>query len=163
MCCFVVIERDIDLSMPDFVNVNETKSPSALQKNPSSASSLGLPQQHQQSHHHGQGQQSSSVSSTTSAHQQQQHINYHYLNAKGKQAVRRILCVYEYHYPQVTYNPGLISISSLLLHYMQEHEVFAALCSMSATKEHLIDSKAGWDTACSVFTRLLKSYCVTTI
>ncbi len=88
------------------------------------------------------------------------HLNYYYLNAKGKQAIKRILCVYEYHYPQVTYNPGLISISSLLLHYMQEHEVFSALCFMSSTKEHLIDSKASWDTACLVFTRLLKVYCV---
>lgn len=87
-------------------------------------------------------------------------MNYYFLNSKGKQAIKRILCVYEYHYPQVTFNPGLVSISSLLLHYMQEHEVFAALCFMSSTKEHLIESKASWDTTCSVFTRLLKNYCV---
>ena len=103
----------------------------------------------------------SSINSPSTHHSSSvSHMNYYYLNAKGKQAIKRILCVYEYHYPQVTYNPGLVSVSSLLLHYMQEHEVFAALCFMSSTKEHLIESKASWDTACSVFTRLLKSYCV---
>jgi hypothetical protein len=97
--------------------------------------------------------------STSSSHHHH-HLKYYNLNKKGKQAIKRILCVYEYHYPQVTYNPGLVCISSILLHYMQEHEVFAALCFMSSTKEHLIDSKASWDLACSVFTRLLKNYAV---
>ena len=88
------------------------------------------------------------------------HLNYYFLNNKGKQAIKRILCVYEYHYPQVTFSPGLVSISSILLHYMQEHEVFAALCFMSSSKDHLIESKSSWETTCSVFTRLLKNYCV---
>ena len=144
--------RDIDFSLPDFVNINEKTSSTNL------LSATSLNHQNQlgsspTSHHH------SAPSSPSTNHLNHNHLNYHFLNTKGKQAIKRILCVYEYHYPQVTYNPGLISISSLLLHYMQEHEVFAALCFMSSTKEHLIDSKASWDTACSVFTRLLKSYC----
>ncbi|RNA23566.1 TBC1 domain family member 24 isoform X1 [Brachionus plicatilis] len=110
--------REIDISLPDFVNMN------TRQENSSD------------------------------------HMNYYFLNNKGKQAIKRILCVYEYHFPQVTFNPGLLSISSLLLHYMQEHEVFASLCYMSSSKEHLIESKTCWDTTCSVFTKLLKNYCV---
>jgi hypothetical protein len=133
--------------MPEFANVNE----SALK----AASSANLSPPPASNSHQNQQTLSSSSLSTTNFH-----LNYHYLNETGRHAVKRILCVYEYHYPQVTYNPGLISISSLLLHYMQEHEVFAALCFMSSTKEHLIDSKASWDTDCLVFTRLLKVYCV---
>jgi hypothetical protein len=88
------------------------------------------------------------------------HLNYYYLNTDGQQAIKRILCVYEYNYPHVTFNPALVSISSLLLHYMQEHEVFAALCAISSTKKHLTESRLSWETNCSVFIRLLKSYCV---
>lgn len=110
--------REIDISLPDFINMSSKQDSS------------------------------------------NNHMNYYFLNSKGKQAIKRILCVYEYHFPQVTFNPGLLSISSLLLHYMQEHEVFASLCYMSSTKEHLIESKNCWDTTCSVFTKLLKNYCV---
>jgi hypothetical protein len=88
------------------------------------------------------------------------HLNFYYLNNAGQQAIKRILCVYEYNYPHVTFNPALVSISSLLLHYMQEHEVFAALCMISSTKKHLTESRLSWETNCSVFIRLLKSYCV---
>lgn len=100
------------------------------------------------------------TSETSSDGSNSNHLNYYFLNVNGRQAIKRILCVYEYHYPHVTYNPGLLSICSLLLHYMQEHEVFSALCFMSSSKEHFIESKAAWDTACSVFIRLAKSYCV---
>jgi hypothetical protein len=97
------------------------------------------------------------IPSSTQA-QQTSHQNYYYLNSEGKQAIKRILCVYEYHNPQVTFCPGLVSISSILLHFMKEHEVFGALCLMSSTKEHLIESKSSWDATCSVFSRLLKNY-----
>ena len=43
---------------------------------------------------------------------------------------------------------------------MKEHEVFAALCFMSSSKDHLIESKSSWEMTCSVFIRLLKNYCV---
>ena len=106
----------------------------------------------------------SSVSSANSSNNlssnYNNHLNYYYLNENGKQAIKRILCVYEYNHPHVTFSPALVSISSILLHYMQEHEVFAALCFMSSTKDHLIESKSSWDTSCSVFIRLLKNYCV---
>jgi len=98
---------------------------------------------------------SSTVSLTSNPH-----LNYYYLNNKGKDAIKRILCVFEYLFPQVTYSPGLVSLSSLLLHYMQEHEVFSALCYLSSTKEHLIETKTNWDVTCSVFMKLIKIYCV---
>lgn len=95
------------------------------------------------------------------AHQHHRaHLNYYFLNMKGREAVKRILCVYEYHYPQVTYNPLLVSIASILLHYMQEHEVFSALCVMSSSKDHFLESKSSWETSTAVFIKLLKTYCV---
>lgn len=103
---------------------------------------------------------SSGNSSNNLSNNYSNHLNFYYLNENGKQAIKRILCVYEYHYPHVTFSPALVSISSVLLHYMQEHEVFAALCFMSSTKDHLIESKSSWDISCSVFVRLLKNYCV---
>ncbi len=105
---------------------------------------------------------SSANSSTNLTSNYSNHLNYYYLNENGRQAIKRILCVYEYNYPHVTFSPALVSISSILLHYMQEHEVFAALCFMSSTKDHLIESKTSWDISCSVFIRLLKNYCVST-
>lgn len=110
--------REIDVSLPDFVNMSTKKENSNV------------------------------------------HMNYYFLNNKGKQAIKRILCVYEYHFPHVTFSPGLLSISSLLLHYMQEHEVFASLCYMSTTKEHLIETKNCWENTCSVYCKLVKNYCV---
>jgi hypothetical protein len=123
--CLINKVRDIEVSMPDFVNAHSML-------NNSLVSGVGT---------------------------HPSHMNYYYLNAGGKQIVKRILCMYEYHYPHVTYSPGLVSITSLLLHYMAEHEVFAALCLMSSSKEHLIESKSAWELNCSVFIRLLKNYC----
>jgi hypothetical protein len=140
--------------LPEFVNASENSTKATSSNNLTVNSAAHHHHSHIQNNH--QTLSTSSISSGTGGH----HLNYYYLNAHGKQAIKRILCVYEYHNPHVTYNPGLISITSLLLHYMQEHEVFSALCFMSSTKEHLIDSKASWDTACLVFTRLLKVYCV---
>ena len=84
--------------------------------------------------------------------------NYYYLNEKGKETVKRILCVYEYNFPHVSFSPGIVSITSLLLHYMQEHEVFSILCILSSSKEHLIETKANWETSCLVFKKLMKTY-----
>ena len=43
---------------------------------------------------------------------------------------------------------------------MQEHEVFSALCLLSSTKDHFIETKSNWETTCSVFAKLLKTYSV---
>lgn len=160
--------RDIDVSLPDFVNINKLSgepppSPSPLNNSSSGASpfspnnSNGLSNN---SNTMNNNTSSTNYSNNNNQNNNNNHINYYYLNDKGKQAVKRILCVYEYNFPQVTFNPGLVSISSILLHFMQEHEVFAALCYMSSTKEHLIESRSSWETTCSVFTRLVKTYAV---
>lgn len=101
---------------------------------------------------------SSNVQNASSPTLNNRHLNYYYLNSKGKEAIKRILCVFEYNFPHVTFSPGLVSISSLLLHYMQEHEVFSALCLLSSTKDHFIETKSNWETTCSVFAKLLKTY-----
>ncbi len=128
------------MSLPEFVLCNETAALNnyATNNNNNLTSSTS----------------NSSISSAST------HLNYYYLNNKGKEAIKRILCVYEYRFPQVTYSPGLVSLSSILLHYMKEHEVFAALCYLSSTKDHLIETKTNWESACSVFTNLIKIYCV---
>ena len=112
---------------------------------------------HHQSHTNLNNTTTNSTSSTISS---KSHLNYYFLNMKGREAVKRVLCVYEYHYPQVTYNPLLVSVASILLHYMQEHEVFAALCVMSSSKDHFLESKSSWETSTAVFIKLLKTYCV---
>jgi hypothetical protein len=88
------------------------------------------------------------------------HLNYYFLNEKGREAVKRILCVYEYEHPQITFNPGILSVASILLHYMAEFEVFEALCYLTSTKNHFIESKSAWHTTNLVFTNLVKKYCV---
>lgn len=123
--------RDIELSLPEFVYSNNPNT-TAL-----SIESMG----------------------STSSSSNPNHLNYYNLNHEGRQAIKRILCVFEYQYPQVTYSPGIVSITSLLAHYMEEHEVYQALVHMSSTKEHLIESKSSWDVTSSVFIRLLKNYC----
>ena len=91
---------------------------------------------------------------------EQSHCNYYFLNSPGKNAVKRILCVYAHHFPDITYSPNIVSICSLLLHYMQEHEVYAALCYMFSAKDYLVETRASWETNSLVFTKLLKSYSV---
>lgn len=88
------------------------------------------------------------------------HVNYYYLNNNGKLAVKRILCVYAHRYPDVTYCPAIISICSLLLHYMQEYQVYTSICCMFAKKDYLIETKSSWETNCLVFNKLFKAYCV---
>jgi hypothetical protein len=88
------------------------------------------------------------------------HFNYYYLNESGKDAVKRILCVYAYRYPDITYSPGLVSICSLLLHYLQEHEVYAAISHLFASKDFLVATRSSWETNCLVFVKLLKYYSV---
>ena len=114
------------------------------------------------SHHqsHNNLNNTSTMNSSISTSSSKSHLNYYFLNMKGREAVKRVLCVYEYHYPQVTYNPLLVSVASILLHYMQEHEVFAALCVMSSSKDHFLESKSSWETSTAVFIKLLKTYCV---
>ncbi len=58
----------------------------------------------------------------------------------------------------MSFSPGIVSITSLLLHYMQEHEAFSILCILSSSKEHLIETKANWETSCLVFKKLMKAY-----
>lgn len=125
------------MSLPEFVLYNDTQTEANETKTPQSSSS-----------------------STTSLSNASSHLNYYFLNSEGKEAIKRILCVFEYLFPHVTYSPGLVSLSSILLHYMKEHEVFSALCYLSSTKDHLIETKINWDMACSVFIKLIKIYCV---
>ena len=85
-----------------------------------------------------------------------EHSNFYYLNSTGKFRVKRLLSVYAYNYPDLTFSPMIISISSLLLHYMQEHEVYASICYLFSKKDHLVETKLSWDANCLVFNKLLK-------
>ena len=89
-----------------------------------------------------------------------EHCNYYYLNSNGKLAVKRVLCVYEYNYPDVRYSPAVFSITSILLHYLREHEVYAAICCLFSKKDYLVETKLSWEASCSVFNKLLKTFCV---
>ena len=88
------------------------------------------------------------------------HSNFYFLNSTGRFRVKRLLCVYAYHYPDVTYSPTIISVTSLLLHYMHEHEVYMAICNLLRKKDHLVETKMSWDANGLVFSRLLKIHCV---
>ena len=148
--------RENEVTLPAFAaNINTDTTPVMLNQLCHSPSPHSHNKSHDDNNRHHHQQAIVNGTGTVSTH-----LNYYYLNEKGKQAIKRILCVYELNYPHVVFNPGLVSISSILLHYMQEHEVFAALCYMTATKEHFIESKANWDATCYVFARLLKNFCV---
>lgn len=88
------------------------------------------------------------------------HFNYYYLNQLGKEAVTRIICVYAYRYPDITYSPSLVSICSLLLHYMNEYEVYVAIGNLFAMKDYLVETRSSWDINKMVFIRLLRSFSV---
>lgn len=84
--------------------------------------------------------------------------NYYFLNEQGKDAINRILCVFEYKYPDITFCPGIVSIASLLLHYMREHEVARILCILYSTKDHLMLTRINWNSSCSVFKKLMQKH-----
>ena len=86
--------------------------------------------------------------------------NYYFLNEQGKDAINRILCVFEYKYPDITFCPGIVSIASLLLHYMREHEVARILCILYSTKDHLMLTRINWNSSCSVFKKLMQKHFV---
>ena len=86
--------------------------------------------------------------------------NFYYLNSTGRFKVKRILCVYGYHYPDVTFSPTIISVTSLLLHYMQEHEAYMAVCNLFIKRDYLVETKISSEASCLVFNKLLKIFCV---
>lgn len=84
--------------------------------------------------------------------------NYYFLNDQGQEAIKRILSVFEYKYPEITFCPGIVSIASLLLHYMQEYEVLKILSILYATKDHLMLTRINWNNSCLVFKKLMQKY-----
>jgi hypothetical protein len=91
------------------------------------------------------------------------HSNFYYLNSKGKFKVKRILFIYSYNYPDVTFSPAIISISSLFLHYMQEHEAYQAICILFNKKDYLVETQISWKANCLVFNKLMKTFFVSVI
>ena len=89
-----------------------------------------------------------------------EHSNFYFLNSTGKFKVKRLLFIYAYNYPDVTFSPAIISISSLFLHYMEEHEVYQVICSLFNRKDYLVETQMSWKANCLVFNKLMKIFCV---
>lgn len=55
------------------------------------------------------------------------HIPDYYLNQKGQHARTRILTVFTYYHPDITWSPLLAPLTSLFLHYMNEIDAYKCL------------------------------------
>lgn len=85
-----------------------------------------------------------------------QKLNYYYLNIVGRRRVKQILCALEYHYPEITFCPIMLSICSLLLHYMTEEETFHLLTVLYKSNDHLLLTKKSWKSSSLILKKLLK-------
>lgn len=66
------------------------------------------------------------------------HMPYYYLNRRGQHAVLRILSVFAYYHPDVTWAPLLAPIVSLFLHYMTEIDAYECLLILTSNSYKII-------------------------
>lgn len=85
---------------------------------------------------------------------------YHLTESKGCLSLQRILYTFALHHPDLTFCPALEPLSSLLLHYFNEHEVLYLINRLLIKHWLFGETRLQWEANCNVFKRLLKMYYV---
>jgi hypothetical protein len=88
--------------------------------------------------------------------------NYH-LNRKGQHARTRILSVFAYYHPDITWAPLLAPITALFLHYMTEIDAYECLLILTSNNYKLItQTEIQYQSLISSFRSLLRRHCRST-
>ncbi|CAF4602161.1 unnamed protein product, partial [Rotaria sp. Silwood1] len=66
------------------------------------------------------------------------HLPHYHLNRRGQHAVTRILSVFAYYHPDITWAPLLAPMTALFLHYMTEIDAYESLLILTSNDYKII-------------------------
>ena len=91
------------------------------------------------------------------------HIPYYHLNRAGQHAVIRILSVFAYYHPDITWAPLLAPITALFLHYMTEVDAYESLLILASNDYKIItQTEIQFQSLTLAFRSLLRRHCRST-
>ncbi|XP_035701591.1 GTPase-activating protein skywalker isoform X3 [Folsomia candida] len=85
---------------------------------------------------------------------------YYGLSAEGRKFTDRIVSVVGYAYPEITYCPLLLPLTSLFLHYVQEEKTYNSMCTLLSAKHKvfLTQTKLQWEVTYTTAMNLTKKF-----
>jgi len=87
------------------------------------------------------------------------HLPNYNLNRKGQHARTRILSVFAYYHPDITWAPLLAPITALFLHYMTEIDAYSSLLILTSTNYKIItQTEIQYQSLTFAFRSLLRRY-----
>ena len=91
------------------------------------------------------------------------HLPYYHLNRTGQHAVMRILSVFAYYHPDITWAPLLAPITALFLHYMTEIDAYESLLILTSNDYKIItQTEIQYQSLTFAFRALLRRHCRST-
>ncbi len=91
------------------------------------------------------------------------HLPHYHLNRRGQHAVTRILSVFAYYHPDITWAPLLGPITALFLHYMTEIDAYECLLILTSNDYKIItQTEIQYQSLTLAFRTLLRRHCRST-
>ena len=91
------------------------------------------------------------------------HLPNYNLNRKGQHARTRILSVFAYHHPDITWAPLLAPITAVFLHYMSEIDAYECLLILTShSYKFLSQTEIQYQSLIGSFRSLLRRHCRST-
>ena len=91
------------------------------------------------------------------------HLPHYHLNRRGQHAVTRILSVFAYYHPDITWAPLLGPLTALFLHYMTEIDAYESLLILTSTDYKVItQTEIQFQSLSLAFRILLRRHCRST-
>lgn len=88
------------------------------------------------------------------------HMPHYNLNRRGQHAITRILGVFAYYHPDITWAPLLAPITALFLHYMTEIDAYESLLILTSTDYKIItQTEIQYQSLALAFRTLLRRHC----
>jgi hypothetical protein len=88
------------------------------------------------------------------------HLPHYHLNRRGQHAVTRILSVFAYYHPDITWAPLLGPITALFLHYMTEIDAYESLLILTSNDYKIItQTEIQYQSLTLAFRILLRRHC----
>jgi hypothetical protein len=88
------------------------------------------------------------------------HLLHYHLNRRGQHAVTRILSVFAYYHPDITWAPLLSPITALFLHYMTEINAYESLLILTSNDYKIItQTEIQYQSLTLAFRVLLRRHC----
>ncbi|CAF4323513.1 unnamed protein product [Rotaria sp. Silwood2] len=88
------------------------------------------------------------------------HIPHYNLNRRGQHAITRILSVFAYYHPDITWAPLLAPMTALFLHYMTEIDAYESLLILTSSDYKIMtETEIQYQSLSLAFRTLLRRHC----